>query len=92
MLTCQELLAFQHLIAGKLALYAYLTLKKKLNFLILLMSIERPTFRNHRQWIGDQLESINGRGYCLTDKINPNQLFILIKAGPRSAIGRAPDS
>ena len=24
------------------------------------------------------LESINGRGYCLTDKINPNQLLILI--------------
>ena len=28
------------------------------------------------------LESINGRGDCLTDKISPNQLLILIKINP----------
>ena len=33
------------------------------------------TFRNHRQRISYLLESINGRGYCLTDKINPNHLL-----------------
>ena len=32
--------------------------------------------RKHRQRIGSLLEPINGRGYCLTDKISPNQLLI----------------
>ena len=27
-------------------------------------------------------ESINGQGYCLTDKSNPNQLLILLKVDP----------
>ena len=36
----------------------------------------------HRQKIGFLLESVNGRGYCLTDKINPNRLHILIKINP----------
>ena len=32
--------------------------------------------RKHRQRISYLLEPINGRGYCLTDKISPNQLLI----------------
>ena len=39
-------------------------------------------FRNHRQRISYCSESINGRGVCLTDKINPNQFLILIKINP----------
>ena len=39
-------------------------------------------FRNHRQRISYCSESINGRGVCLTDLINPNQFLILIKINP----------
>ena len=43
-----------------------------------------PKLRNYtvRQGISSLLKSINGRGYCLTDKINPKQLLILIKFNP----------
>ena len=45
-----------------------------------------PKFRNHRQRIISLLDSINGRDYCLTDKINSNQLLILIKFKSPSAV------
>ena len=42
-------------------------------------SLRLTNFRNHRQRISYLLESINGRDYCLTYKINPNQLLTLLK-------------